>query len=81
MIGIFSPILKYTGYGLTWRNAAVMMWSGLRGAVGLALALVVNQDPHFGVQLKTKVANHTMITARKILFYQFQTSKDLRRFD
>lgn len=38
---LFSPLLKRMGYGLTWRNAAVMTWGGLRGAVSLALALLV----------------------------------------
>jgi sodium/hydrogen exchanger 10/11 len=41
VIALFSPILKHTGYGLTWREGTVMTWGGLRGAVGLALALQV----------------------------------------
>ncbi|XP_052797553.1 sodium/hydrogen exchanger 10-like isoform X2 [Mya arenaria] len=41
VIAIFSPILRHTGYGLTWKEGAVMTWGGLRGAVGLALALQV----------------------------------------
>ncbi|XP_041472513.1 sodium/hydrogen exchanger 10-like [Lytechinus variegatus] len=41
VISLFSPILSRIGYGLTWRNAVIMTWGGLRGAVGLALALVV----------------------------------------
>ncbi|XP_062603630.1 sodium/hydrogen exchanger 10-like [Saccostrea cucullata] len=41
VIAIFSPILKHTGYGLSWQEGMVMTWGGLRGAVGLALALQV----------------------------------------
>ena len=33
------PALKYTGYSITWRQAVVMVWAGLRGAVGLALSM------------------------------------------
>ncbi len=40
----FSPILTRLGYGLEWNNAVVMIWGGLRGAVGLALALQVALD-------------------------------------
>ncbi|XP_072046818.1 sperm-specific sodium:proton exchanger-like [Amphiura filiformis] len=43
-IGMFSPVLSRIGYGLPWRNAVVMTWGGLRGAVGLALALLVAQS-------------------------------------
>lgn len=40
----FSPILMRIGYGLQWQNAVVAAWGGLRGAVGLALALQVYID-------------------------------------
>ena len=41
MILLFSPILTRLGYGLKWYDAVVMIWGGLRGAIGLALALQV----------------------------------------
>ncbi|CAL8460804.1 g335 [Coccomyxa elongata] len=41
---IFWPILKRSGYGLTVKQAAVLSWSGLRGAVGLSLSLFVLLD-------------------------------------
>lgn len=41
MIAIFSPILRHTGYGMSWKEGIVMTWGGLRGAVSLALALQV----------------------------------------
>jgi NhaP-type Na+/H+ or K+/H+ antiporter len=37
------PALQRTGYGTTPKNAAFMVWGGLRGAVGLALALSAHQ--------------------------------------
>ena len=43
VIGILFPILTRRGYGLTFADAAVCWWGGLRGAVGLALALAVNE--------------------------------------
>ena len=44
-IAVFSPILQRIGYGLKWQSGAVMTWGGLRGAVGLLMALNVAQNP------------------------------------
>ena len=41
VIGALSPLLQHTGYGFNWKEGTVMCWGGLRGAVGLALALQV----------------------------------------
>lgn len=41
---VLYPILKMTGYSITWRKVIVMVWAGLRGAVGLALALYILLD-------------------------------------
>lgn len=38
------PFLKYTGYSITLRKAAVCVWAGLRGAVGLALSMFLLFD-------------------------------------
>ena len=38
------PVLSKIGYSLSWQHAVVISWGGLRGAVGLALALVVVQE-------------------------------------
>ena len=40
-MGIFYPFMKNTGYGLPGKDAIVVWWGALRGAIGLALALVV----------------------------------------
>lgn len=42
------PFLKYTGYSITLRKSLVMVWAGLRGAVGLALSLFVLFDGQIG---------------------------------
>ncbi len=44
-ITLFNPILKRIGIGITREKSIVLTWGGLRGAVALALALVVAQDP------------------------------------
>ena len=36
---------RFTSYDFDWRQSVVMWWGGLRGAVGLALALIVAESP------------------------------------
>ncbi|XP_056165022.1 sodium/hydrogen exchanger 8-like isoform X1 [Syzygium oleosum] len=35
------PLIQYFGYGLSWKEAVVVFWSGLRGAVALSMALSI----------------------------------------
>lgn len=41
VIAIFFPVMKKAGYGLSKKDSYVLWWGALRGAVGLALALIV----------------------------------------
>ena len=41
MIGMFWPILRKLGYGMEFRHVILCSYAGLRGAVGLSLALMV----------------------------------------
>jgi NhaP-type Na+/H+ or K+/H+ antiporter len=41
---ILSPLLTRMGYGLPWKSGAILVWGGLRGAVGLALGLLLELD-------------------------------------
>nr|CAL44986.1 putative Na/H antiporter [Cymodocea nodosa] len=43
VVGILFPFLRYFGYGLGLKEAAILIWSGLRGAVALALSLSVKR--------------------------------------
>ncbi|MFP6886563.1 MAG: cation:proton antiporter, partial [Opitutales bacterium] len=45
-MGMFYPLMKKAGYGLPGKDAVVVWWGALRGAIGLALALVVYSE-HF----------------------------------
>ena len=42
VIFIFYPVMKRLGYGIDRREAIILSWGGLRGALGLALALLVS---------------------------------------
>jgi len=43
---LFFPLLQRLGYGMSWQGAVVASWGGLRGAVGLALAIVMKTELH-----------------------------------
>ncbi|KAJ6806539.1 sodium/hydrogen exchanger 8 [Iris pallida] len=43
VVGSLYPFLRYFGYGLEWKEAIILVWSGLRGAVALSLSLSVNR--------------------------------------
>lgn len=44
MVGTFYGILKKHSYGLSSAEFWVLIWGGLRGALGLTLALMVGVD-------------------------------------
>ncbi|KAL4196021.1 hypothetical protein AMTRI_Chr04g243960 [Amborella trichopoda] len=43
VVGLLYPGLRCFGYGLDWKEATVLVWSGLRGAVALSLSLSVKR--------------------------------------
>ncbi len=43
-MGVFYPLMRKAGYGLPGKDAVVVWWGALRGAIGLALALVVYSE-------------------------------------
>ncbi|XP_026458364.1 sodium/hydrogen exchanger 7-like isoform X1 [Papaver somniferum] len=43
VVGTLYPFLRYFGYGLQWKEAIVLVWSGLRGAVALSMSLSVKR--------------------------------------
>lgn len=44
MVAVFYKLLATHGYGLSSKEFWVLIWGGLRGALGLTLALMVGVD-------------------------------------
>eukprot|EP01135_Chromosphaera_perkinsii_P012182 Nk52_evm1s2612 gene=Nk52_evmTU1s2612 len=44
VVVMFHRLVNRVGYAIPWQNEAVIIWGGLRGAVGLALALLVASE-------------------------------------
>jgi len=59
VIGAFWPLLMRMGYGLTWREAAICIFGGLRGAVGLAMALLLPMSGDIPEQTVKKIGFYT----------------------
>lgn len=45
MIMLLYPLMKRMGYGLSKRESVILTWGGLRGALGMTLALMVSYTP------------------------------------
>ena len=44
MVATFLPCLRRSGYGLSQKEFYVIVWGGLRGALGITLGLMVATD-------------------------------------
>nr|AVA17742.1 SOS1-like protein 1 [Populus szechuanica] len=53
VIGALYPFLQYFGYGLDWKEATIVIWSGLRGAVALSLSLSVKRTSDSSIYLSS----------------------------
>jgi len=66
VILLLYPFMKNSGYGLPKKDAYVLWWGALRGAVGLALALIVagenNIDPEIRDQFLFYIAGIVTLT-------------------
>ncbi|MGL5958873.1 MAG: cation:proton antiporter [Phocaeicola sp.] len=55
MVFLFLPILRKLHYGLTIPEALVLSWAGLRGALGLVLALLVFYTPSIPEEVRSQL--------------------------
>jgi sodium/hydrogen exchanger 10/11 len=55
IMAMCQPIFKHLEYGFSWSEVLVCSWGGLRGAVGLALALVVYLDQRIDTKTRERV--------------------------
>jgi len=53
-----SPILSRMGYGFDFNTGAVLLYGGLRGAVSLALALIVGLEEEIEEEVRDRILFH-----------------------
>ena len=51
-IMLFYKIMARNGYGFTHKDAIVLTYGGIRGAIGIAFALIIQHDPSFSDRFK-----------------------------
>eukprot|EP00753_Platysulcus_tardus_P007775 PLAT15481.1.p1 GENE.PLAT15481.1~~PLAT15481.1.p1 ORF type:complete len:1352 (-),score=644.53 PLAT15481.1:882-4937(-) len=76
---MLRPVMNCMGDEVTLKDAAVMSWGGLRGAVGLALALIVQEDSHLEHEhkLRARVVFHVAGIAFLTLLVNGSSTKSL----
>ena len=67
-----NPILTHLGYGFSGKTVLFITWGGLRGAVGLSLALVIADDvPNEGHKVRTVDSNRVVNSMYMICSFDF----------
>ena len=66
VIGGFYPLMRKIGYGLSAKDATIVWWGGLRGAIGLALALIVASEMSIIPEIRNEVLS---LTAGIVILY------------
>ncbi|KAI4308480.1 hypothetical protein L6164_031554 [Bauhinia variegata] len=57
LVAALYPFLRYFGYGFDWKEAIILIWSGLRGTVALALSLSVKHSSNKSIELSGDTGN------------------------
>lgn len=79
VIAALYPFLRKSGYGLPVKEAIVLWWGGLRGAVGLALGLLVAQDVLIPEDIRGQVLFHCAGIVTLTLLINGTTTRTLIR--
>ena len=77
VIFLFYPLMKRCGYGLTIRECILLGWGGLRGALGLTLALVVSICPGIPDEIRKQVLFYTAAIVTLTLLLNATTVRQL----
>ena len=75
-----SPLFKRMPYGWTWKEALISAWGGLRGAVGLALALDIFLTPTLEATTRARILVHASSMVVFTLCINASTLKPLLAF-
>ena len=59
VMALFYPLMSRIGYGVPPKDAIVAWWGGLRGAIGLALALIVANEYSINSEVRNQILSLT----------------------
>ena len=78
MLVLFWPLLNACGYMISSKEAVILCWSGLRGAVGLSLALFILLDANISdLRYRTLTFFHMGCVAFLTIIFQGTSMKPL----
>lgn len=77
MILVLMPILRHSGYGLSWREFVILGWGGLRGALGMSMALMVSCNTAIPESIRHHILVYTAGVVTLTLLINATTSKSL----
>lgn len=67
-IGVFIRYLRKFGEGMTWSEVLVLTFAGLKGAIGIALAMHVYKNEHYGKLVGSLILLHVTTNSLITLF-------------
>ncbi|XP_022734948.1 sodium/hydrogen exchanger 8-like isoform X2 [Durio zibethinus] len=68
VVGALYPFLRYFGYGLDLKEATILIWSGLRGAVALSLSLSVKRSSDSSTKISSETGSLFIFFTGGIVF-------------
>ncbi|CAD7944069.1 unnamed protein product [Amoebophrya sp. A120] len=83
VVAVLYPFLKRSGYGMTMKECIILVYSGLRGAVGLAMAILVESDTSSTVlplETRARIAFHVSGIALLTIFINGTTITPLYHY-
>jgi len=80
MVGILWIPLNKAGKPIDWREAVAMIYSGLRGAVSLALAIIIDEEPGVSKEMGARIMFHVGGIAALTLLVNATTAASLLRY-
>ncbi|CAL0329851.1 unnamed protein product [Lupinus luteus] len=80
VVGALFPFLRYFGYGLEWKEAIILTWSGLRGAVALSLSLSVKSSSGRSAELTPETGTLFVFFTGGIVFLTLTVNGSTTQF-
>ncbi|CAJ1330028.1 unnamed protein product [Effrenium voratum] len=79
MLGVLWVPLNMVGSPIDWREGVAMVWSGLRGAVSLTLAIIIDEEPAISKEMGARIMFHVGGIAALTLLVNATTAAPLLR--
>lgn len=80
MLGVLWIPLHWVGNPIDWREGIAMIWSGLRGAVSLTLAIIIDEEPAVSREMGARIMFHVGGIAALTLLVNATTAAPLLRW-